>query len=93
MIGISFSFTVIVTDAVKSFTVVAVMVAVPSATAVTKPRFVTVATDVSLDDHVIDFFVASLGVMVAFNCTVAASVNEIDSLSKVIPVGYTILSL
>jgi len=51
--------------------VVTVIVALPAATAVTKPVELTVATDVLLDDHVTAVLVALLGAIVAVSCCVA----------------------
>ena len=70
--------------------VVAVMVAVPSATAVTTPVLLTVATLVSLLVHVTFLLVTFAGVTVAVSVTVwLAALNEWDVLFRVMPVAGT----
>jgi nicotinic acetylcholine receptor alpha-3 len=66
--------------------VVTVIVAVPSATAVTKPLASTVATEVLFDDHVTVEFVAVAGVTIAVNCDVCVG-------SNVTAVGFTVTSV
>ena len=65
-----FTVTVQVAVLLEPSAVVAVMVAVPLDTAVTKPVLLTVATDVLLLLHVTLLSVALLGVTVADNCRV-----------------------
>ena len=68
--------------------VVAVMVAVPSATAVTTPVLLTVTTFVSLLVHVTFLLVAFAGVTVADSVTVwLAALNEWVVLLRVMPVA------
>ena len=63
-------------DAVKlPSAVVAVIVALPAATAVTVPLFETVATEVLLEVHVTVLFAASLGVTVAVRLPVAPTLS------------------
>ena len=83
-----FSTTVTVTVAVRPLEVFAVMVAVPFETAEIVPP-VTVATDVLLEDHVTDLFVASEGVIVAVILAFEPSLIVADVWLSVIPVGST----
>src|SRR5690554_7453594 len=65
---------------------VAVIVAVPTATAVTLPLASTVATSSSLDDQLIFLLVAFEGVTVAVSCAVS-STNNVKSF------GVTLIAL
>ena len=56
--------------------VLAVMEALPTVFAVTKPLLLTVATELLLVDQVTVLFVALLGSTVAVNCIVLPSVNS-----------------
>ena len=58
-------------------TVVTVIVAVPTPTAVTSPEELTVATDVSLEDQVTLLLVAVVGFIVAASCVVPPVFNVI----------------
>ena len=83
----SFDFTVTEQVAVLfPSTVLTVIVAVPTLTAVTTPELDTVATDVLFDDHVTDLFVAYEGVTVAVRVLVSPSVSTRLVLSKETPV-------
>ena len=66
--------------------VVTVMVAVPAALAVTTPEDDTVATDVLLDDHVTDLFVALEGVTVAVKVQDSPSFRDKVVMFKLTPV-------
>lgn len=69
--GMLVALTVIADVAVRALSlVVAVIVAVPAAIAVTKPDVLTVATAVLLDDHVTPVTVAFDGTSVAVSCCV-----------------------
>ena len=70
---------------------VAVMVAVPAATAVTTPLFSSTLAIFGLDDfHVTFLFVAFVGVTVAVNATVLPFTTLAVVLFKVIPVTLTV---
>jgi len=69
--------------------VVTVIVALPAATAVTRPVELTVATEVLLDDQVTAVLVALLGAMVAVSCCVAPVANVADVGLTVTPVTET----
>ena len=74
--------------------VVAVMVAVPFATAVTTPLLLTVATEVLLLDHVTFLFVALSGKTVAVSAVVApALVKVAEDLSSATPITDTVEEL
>lgn len=78
--------------AVLPLTVVAVIVAVPAATAVTLPCFgVTVATSVLLELNVTVLSVASAGVTVATNVSFTPCARDNVVLLSVTPVGATLL--
>ena len=62
--------------------VLTVIVAVPALTAVTLPEASTVATEVSLDDHVTFLFVASVGLNVTDNCKTPPTFNASADLFK-----------
>ena len=82
--------TVTVQVAVLLFTVVAVIVAVPSATAVTLPLEETVATEVLFDFHVTVLSVAFEGATVAVSVDVPPTSRLSDVLLSVTPVGLTV---
>ena len=88
-----FAFTLTEHEAVfdPSF-VFTVIVAEPTAFAVTTPKEETVATEVLLDDQVTDWSVALDGVTIAVNASDSPSVNEIVLLSKTTPVTGTTLA-
>ena len=71
-----FCLTVTVQSAFTPFEAVAVMVAVPSATAVTTPFSSTVATDVSDELQVTDLSVASFGLIVAVRVNVSPILRD-----------------
>jgi hypothetical protein len=70
-------------------TVVTVIVAEPTATAVTKPDPVTVAIEESDDDQETAVFVALLGATVAVNCLVPPGTSEALAGSTVTPATET----
>ena len=83
---ITFFFTVTTQEAVLfPSSVVAVIVAVPPETAVTKPLEETFAIDVELDLQLTFLFVALEGLTVAVSCPVSPSVRVISDLSSEIP--------
>ena len=67
---------------------VAVIVALPWATPVTKPVLETVAIDSLLDEYVTFLTLVSAGVYPTVNCVVAPIEIEFDSALKEIAVGY-----
>ena len=72
-----------------------VIVAVPAATAVTKPVLETVATLVVSDCHVTFLFVALLGAIVAVNCCLSPTVREADvglTITPVTAIAVTVMS-
>ena len=71
-----FCLTVTVQHALTPFEAVAVIVAVPSETAVTTPFSSTVATDVSDELQVTDLFVASFGLSVAVRVNVSPMLSD-----------------
>ena len=68
---------------------VTVMVAVPAATAVTRPALLTVATEVLLLVHVTVLSVALSGATVAVSVSVPPTVRVVDSLLRLTPVTAT----
>ena len=66
--------------------VVTIIVAVPSETAVTRPLDDTVAIDVELDFQLTFLFVAFEGITVAVSWLVSPSVNVMEVLSNETPV-------
>lgn len=66
--------------------VLTVMVVVPTATAVTRPLLLTVATFELLEVHDTALLVALDGDMVGVNCSVLPTANEVEVLFKVTPV-------
>jgi len=87
----AFTVTVQVPDLVLSSLEVAVMVAEPCATAVTKPEVLTVATFVLLLLHVTESAVAGLTVTVAVSCFVSFGfiVAEAGVMVTLLTVGVT----
>jgi hypothetical protein len=69
--------------------VVTVIVAVPAETAVTVPSL-TFATLVSLDDHVTDWSVASVGVIVAVRVLLSPTAIESEDELRLTPVTATV---
>jgi hypothetical protein len=67
-------------------TVVTVMIALPSDTAVTTPLADTLATEVALLFHDTDLFVALLGATIAVKVSVPPTLRLVDDLFSVTPV-------
>ena len=89
-----FCLTVTVQSAFTPFEAVAVIVAVPSETAVTTPFSSTVATDVSDELQVTDLSVASLGLTVAVRVNVSPMLRDfllLLSLTLVTATGSSLL--